>query len=483
MQIYLPTFWASALIMKSQVPILADPRAFIASIQGVKLQASQQKQVLVGTNDVSSQAHDKTTAAPASEKTSSPQAAIAKTAPQVTRQSAQNTETLRLSSIKSKEDTNANADKQSRSSQLESVYQLSGKSVPTSTPETNGAVPLAFLMSLNLNFTPEQLSQLKAHAKTHSAPNTKLSASPLSNDEVSGQILNDDSVAGAMAVSPTSSEAPPSSRAKSTSVSTTASAALAKVSPAATASQDPPVASALSAPSKADKLPKEKTSSLQAPSIRKVTQSDTAKSSNPIGLTELQPDVSTNATRTTFSLDSNRVSAPTTSRSEILRQQREMIIGSQVYKNRYSHVAGSLVDKFRSLSLADPAPVPVQAPPAKPAAIPAVRNPPAAASAPAAQSITETKPTPPAQKAPSAAPLLRPRFIPDNPVPHTTLPGVLAPMTVNPTIDANNPFGPAKKGQGASANRFGGPSLPPHLMGKVASSDLGAAARAQYGSQ
>jgi hypothetical protein len=58
------------------------------------------------------------------------------------------------------------------------------------------------------------------------------------------------------------------------------------------------------------------------------------------------------------------LSASTLPRSEALRKQREMIIGSQIYKNRYSHTAGSLVDKVftRKRGAAEPGGAPSNMP-------------------------------------------------------------------------------------------------------------------------
>lgn len=188
-----------------------------------------------------------------------------------------------------------------------------------------------------------------------------------------------------------------------------------------------------------------------------------------------------------------------TSQSDMLRRQREMIIGTQVYKNRYSHAAGSLVDSFQRMTLTDfnPAPPPtahaqavthnnaLSPPPARaaPKSIAGVRTltmptPPAAAPTPTVTAkVAATAPAPAMSDRRPAAAALRPRFIPNAPVPSDTVtpPAALASRTVNPPLAVNNPFGPARR------SRPAGPSLPPHLMGKVASSDPGAAARAQYG--
>ena len=298
------------------------------------------------TKRANSQAHDKTLAALAIDEDSSTQAAIAKKAPPATKQSARNTESLGLSSTMSGKNASSDVGQQARSFQLENIQQLSGQSMSTSTSDADGAVSLAFLMSLNLNFTPEQLRLLKAHTQEHSAADATPVASALSDGKASDPASIDRPVHDTMTASSTSSKSRSLSSAKSTSVSITASAALAKASPAATASQFTPIVSASSGSLRLDLPPKTKGSVLQAPSTHQVTQSGTAKSNLPISLSESEPGISTNASRTAHPSVPDRVSALVISRSEMLRQQREMIIGSQVYKNRYSHVAGSLVAEF-----------------------------------------------------------------------------------------------------------------------------------------
>ena len=210
-----------------------------------------------------------------------------------------------------------------------------------------------------------------------------------------------------------------------------------------------------------------------------------------------------------------------TSRSDMLRRQREMIIGTQVYKNRFSHAAGSLVDSFQKMTLTDfnlapppttkaqptvhsnamtppalsapkttanvPTPTVSKAPAAAVppmvskdpsiAPVPMTFKAPITAPAPKSSQAPAAAPAPTVSQPPPAAPALRPRFIPDTPMPSVTVtaPAALTSRTETAPLAVSNPFGPARR------NRPGGPSLPPHLMGKVASSDPGAAARAQYG--
>lgn len=204
-----------------------------------------------------------------------------------------------------------------------------------------------------------------------------------------------------------------------------------------------------------------------------------------------------------------------TSRSDMLRRQREMIIGSQVYKNRYSQVAGILVDSFQKMTLTDLSPPssptyqfdPIASKSATHAPVPsspttsvasvvtstvsctaadplvskalAGSRPPATVSKAVASTGESTKTVSPhAPTPPPAAPLLRPKFITDGPIAPSTVPSPapLAARTTNPPLAVVNPFAPTKK-----TRRPAGPALPPHLMGKSASSDPGAAARAQYG--
>lgn len=207
----------------------------------------------------------------------------------------------------------------------------------------------------------------------------------------------------------------------------------------------------------------------------------------------------------TASLQGERLTIKT-SQSDVLRLHRENIIGSQVYRNRYSHVAGSLVEGFQRITLMESSSAPPPTTQVQSIAnnsattLPAQSTPTSTASAPKPIKFnipsTKTQPrvseplymasTPSKSKDPPAAPsapALRPKFIPDahpNPIDtHTPPPAALASRTNNnPPLATSNPFGPARRGR---PSRPAGPSLPPHLMGKVANPDPGAAARAQYG--
>ena len=411
----------------------------------------------MATRGADLQAPRKILPAPDINKASSSQADTARTAPQMTEQSAQDTESSGVSSTISENLASSYVGQQTPSFRRENVQQSSGQSITMSTPDASRAVSLAFLMSLNLNFTPEQLRLLKAHTQPHPALDTTPATPTL--HKVPGPTSVDHPVDHAMAVSSSSS--------KAASVSAMTSSTLPKVTSAALESQVSPVASALSASLKSVLRPDETGSGLQAAATNQATKSAAVKSGTITNCTKPQLFSSTPAPRATYPSVPNRVSATAISRSEMLREHREMIIGSQVYRNRYSHVAGSLVDKFGALSLADPAPTPIQTPQPKPATASAVQAAPATATAPATRSV---------------APLLRPRFIPDEPVSYATVPAILIPTAVNPPTDGQKFIGPGKKGQTARTTHSGRVLLPPHLVGKVANPDPGAAARAQYSS-
>ena len=289
----------------------------------------------------------------------------------------------------------------------------------------DASVSVAFLMSLGVNFTQEQLRALTAHAqegtpvvKTSVANNQNITKPPAAQDKI---VVN--AVKAFVADDRKVVESP--------------------------TAQDQIVANAGEISSAND----------QTGSSPPAAQDQSAK--NVVDMSAVHAD--------------NDRPTITISRSDMLRRQRDMIIGSQVYKNRYSHAAGSLVESFRRMTLTDPSPVPTPTTQAQPTA----RNNAMTLPALSAPKDAVTAPPPSAPNSAAAAPALGPRFIPDAPAPVVTVtpPAPLAPMTVNHPLAVNNPFGPARR------SRSGGVSLPPHLMGTVASSDHGAAARAQYGTK
>lgn len=368
------------------------------------------------------------------------------------------------------------------------------KQLPITTPSDSGAVSLAYLMSLNIGFTPEQIRLLTDHSRgapaIKTAPETPASPEqrPLSLSSP-GRHLDAIPIPPAPTTSP---KAPLVSYASSSSDSAPNSPVLSKHVPAATINVTPfvpPIStegrekgpetkarapgiatvgkslplSTIGPPGLSDRsMPKSGSKSIETLVSGNGPTSSKETHIGPIKFTLPRPSTSSAAISQHNPLLPGAPSASATSRSEALRQQREMIIGSEVYRNRYSHVAGSLVDKFRALSLKDPVPTSNST---TTATVVSLRS----------RSPMPVVQNPPIAKLPSKARLLNPSFIPEPPATAGSSSSMLAPKSVNKspqeTLGSLAP----------RSTRSSGLSLPPHLRGKTANTDIGVAVRAQYG--
>ena len=291
------------------------------------------------------------------------------------------------------------------------------------TPGIGRTVSLAYLMSLNIGFTPEHLRLLKISpqdASMRSETPELLEKEPLSSSSV-GRPRDATETSVSSASIP---RTPLVDYASSSSDSTPASPQPSKNVPVATNRRDP---------STLPVMTKEQTQDLVM---------------NPITSSEISSAVP---------------------RSETLRRQREMIIGSQVYRNRYSHVAGSLVDRFKAMTVMEPTLTAVSTTTAVPVIV--------ANSRPSTLRIQSSEKPKSISESQAIPRLFRPKFIPVQPTPSTIefSSSVLTPRSINSFPEINI------RDQLPHTKHSSRPSLPPHLRGKTANPDAGAAARAQYG--